>query len=102
MGDKNVTVTVSGSTISVSPDPVTLNRNQGFDKVKWTSSVALRSMSITPKAGGFTVQCSQGANGTWTCDTSSFTTNGQWNYSVEVETESGQQIELDPTIIVRE
>jgi hypothetical protein len=102
MADKDVTVTVSGNTISVSPDPVTLNRNQGLDKVKWTSNVALRSMSITPKAGGFTVQCTQKPNGTWTCNTSAFTGNGEWQYSVDVVTEAGQAIELDPTIIVRE
>jgi hypothetical protein len=102
MSHKDVTVTVSSGSISVSPDPVTLHRNQGLDKVKWSSNTALRSMSISPKNGGFTVSCSQKGNGTWTCDTSAFTTNGDFQYSVNVTTESGEAIELDPTIIVRE
>ena len=88
MSDKNVSITVSGSTISVSPDPVQPKKNQ--EKVKWECG---QQFSITME--GSTLQSSQSGN-KWTATSNTFPTVQKIKYSVTV---GGN--ELDPEVDVQ-
>ena len=90
MSDKKVDITVSGSTISVFPDPVQPKKN--LDKVKWECA---QQFSIGIQ--GSTLQSSQnGGNGKWTATSNTFPTVETIKYTV---TSGGN--ELDPEVDVQ-
>ena len=88
MSDKNVSITVSGSQISVDPDPVQPKKNQ--DKVKWQCD---QQFSIDLQ--GSTLQSSQNGN-KWSLTSNTFPTVEKIKYSVTV---GGN--ELDPEVDVQ-
>jgi hypothetical protein len=99
MSDKDVTVTVSSSSISVNPETVRLKK--GMDQAKWNcDNTQVTSLSIEWKDGSYTVPCSRQGNGTWQCKSKKFDQTGTFPYKVTASVNGGTPIVLDPEVIV--
>ena len=96
MAQKPVTVTI-GSSITVSPDPVQVKKNQ--DTIAWQGTSATEFSIIFPGGGEPTVNCGL-QNGKWVCTAGPFQNNGSSSRFVKYDVRSGN-MRLDPEVEVQ-
>lgn len=99
MADKDVTITISGRTISASPDSVTVKQNN--EKVKWscTADSSVTGISIDfDNDGTWDVTLRQTGN-SWSGTSKEFPTMGTFKYNITVDFGGTQEV-LDPDIVV--
>jgi hypothetical protein len=98
MDDKDVSITVDSSGITVDPDPVHLKK--GLQQAKWNcANTQVTSLSVALKDGSYTVPCTQKHDGTWECKSKKFDVEGTYAYEVTAVLGTDRK-HLDPDIIV--
>ena len=101
--DKGVDVSVSGTTISASPDPVPMKKTQ--NKIVWT----LKTAGFTFASNGIVIagdgteygDCGRQGNSTtvYTCKKLKHVDKKRYKYDINLINASGQAVKLDPAIV---
>ena len=99
MADKDVTITISGRTITASPDSVTVKQNN--EKVKWSCATSDSIQSITINFPGHDWDVSLKQTGSsWSGTSKEFPDVGAFKYNIDVNFGSSTET-LDPQVIVQ-
>ena len=101
--DKTVSLSVSGGTISVNPDPAKVTKNQ--NKIVWTLTTAGYTFAsngiVIAGAGTEYGDCGKQGNSTtvYTCKKLKHVDGKRYKYDINLLNASGQAVKLDPFIV---
>ena len=99
MADKDVSITISGRTITASPDSVSVKQNN--EKVKWscTTSESIQSITIDFPGHDWDVDLKKTGN-SWSGTSREFPDTGTFKYNINVSYGTSAET-LDPQVIVQ-